>query len=80
MIVAWHNRQDGIHYAMKQNSAGAENMIGPIPREELERAMMKDFEQRCIDSMTPDRGYSFPMDNTAAVIVRYWPNSDKTIT
>ena len=56
------------------NDGSAQRMGGPIPREKLKAAMMQDFEQRCIDSMTPDRGYGFPMDNVESVITKYWPN------
>lgn len=51
-----------------------QRLVGPIPREELKRAMMRDFDQRCIDLMTPERGYGFPMGNVVAVINKYCPN------
>lgn len=39
-----------------------------IPLNELKEAMEKDFEQHMINSITPDRGYPFPVDNVRVVI------------
>jgi hypothetical protein len=47
------------------------------PLEELKQAMMKDFEQRCIDSLTPDRGYDFPTENVRAIIVKLAQANDQ---
>ena len=61
-----------------QSLRSLQRMVGPIPHEELKKAMMKDFDQRCIDSLTPDRGYGFPMDNVEVVILKYWPNDSSS--
>ena len=49
-----------------------------IPDEELKAAMMEDFHQFMVQSTTPDREYSIPIDNVRALIDDYWPKPETT--
>jgi hypothetical protein len=42
---------------------------------ELRAAMKLDFNQHIINSMTPDRGYPFPVDNVLELIEKNWPRN-----
>jgi len=38
---------------------------------EIKTAMEADFQQWFTNSLTPDRGYPFPIDNVKALITKY---------
>jgi len=43
--------------------------------EKLRVAMEKDYYQLLTDSLTPDRGYPFPIDNVKKLLMQYFPDS-----